>query len=237
MIHGVSGGESTIYLRRIQGATSPHREAGSVIGFVRTRTRQLEGQMSHDLATSRRSSDTWGVAALVLITLFIAPAVLTIVTIHTISQRDQPGDEQLIENLRVHEAEFDELVQMLNSDCRSLPAGAGEFIDLARLSSLVTSVSRREMYKRLLRQIFVTDLRYFPGTGKLMLLPAGTQTNIDAASKTYIYRVGGQPQPVVARQGHNWRGPGLYFRTGDRQLKGFWFIHYDMTITLALSPY
>ena len=134
--------------------------------------------MSHDLATSLRSPDRSWVAILVLITLFLAPVALTIVATHTINQRNQPSDEELSENLLTHETKFNELVEMLASDCRSLPPGSGESIDLAGLSAVVTSAARMDIYKRLLRQIFVADLRYFPGSGKLILLPAAAQANI-----------------------------------------------------------
>jgi hypothetical protein len=193
--------------------------------------------MSHDLATARGSPDRSRVAVLVLITLFLAPAALTTVATHTIFQRNQPSDEELSENLLTHETKFNELVEMLASDCRSLPPGAGESIDLAGLSAVVTSAARMDIYKRLLRQIFVADLRYFPGSGRLILLPIAAQTNIHGSSKSYAYIVGGQPQPVVAHHGYNWRGPGVYFVTGDRRVKGFWFIHHDTMITLAFSPY
>jgi hypothetical protein len=193
--------------------------------------------MSRDLATARGSPDRSRVAVLVLITLFLAPAALTTVARHTINQRSQPSDEELSQNLLAHETKFNELVEMLASDCRSLPPGAGESIDLAGLSAVVTSDARMAIYKRLLRQILVTDLRYFPGSGRLILLPVAAQTNIRGSSKSYAYIVGGQPQPVVVHHGYNWRGPGMYFVTGDRWVKGFWFIHYDTMITLAIAPY
>ena len=214
MIHGFICGEFTIYGRCNQAR-----------------------QMSHDLPTARGLPYRSPVAVLVLITLFLAPAVLTTVATHTINQRDQPSDEQLSENLLAHVTKFNELVQMLDSDCRSLPPGAGESIDLAGLSAVVTSTTRKDTYKRLLRQISVSDLRYFPGSGRLILLPAAAQTSIQGSSKSYVYMAGAQPQPVVAHHGYNWRGPGLHFLTGDRRVEGPWFIHYDTMITLAFSPY
>jgi hypothetical protein len=193
--------------------------------------------MSHDMATARGSPDRSPIAVLVLITLFLAPAASMTIATRTINQRNQPSDEQLSESLLAHETKFNELVEMLDSDCRRLPPGAGESIDLAGLSAVVTSVARKGTYKRLLQQISVADLRYFPGSGRLILLPAAAPTSIQGSSKSYVYVPGGQPQPVVAHSGYNWRGPGLYFLTGDRRVKGFWFIHYDTTITLAVSPY
>ena len=214
MIHGFLSEEFTIYRRCNQAR-----------------------QMSHDLPTARGLPDRLPVAVLVLITLFLAPALLTTVATRTINQRNQPSDEQLSDNLLAHETKFNELVEMLDSDCRSLPPGAGGSIDLAGLSAVVTSTTRKDTYKRLLRQISVGDLRYFPRSGRLILLPAAAQTGIQGSSKSYVYMAGGQPQPVVAHSGYNWRGPGLHFLTGDRRVEGLWFIHYDTMITLAFSPY
>jgi hypothetical protein len=105
--------------------------------------------MSHDLATARGSSDRSSrVAVLMLITSFLAPVALTTVATHAINQRNQPSDEELSENLLAHEAKFNELVEMLDSDCRNLPPAAGESIDLAGLSAVVTSAARKDTYKR-----------------------------------------------------------------------------------------
>ena len=210
MIHGFSGEESTIYRRCIQ-----------------------DGLM----ATAPRSPDRTRVAVFVLIISFLAPAALTTVATHAINQRNQPSDEQLSENLLAHETQFNELVEMLDSDCRSLTTAAGESIDLAGLSAVVTSAARRDIYERLLRQISVADLRYFPSSGRLILLPAAAPTNIQGSSKSYVYMADGQQQPVVVHPGYNWRGPGLHYLTGDRRVEGFWYIHYDTQITLAFLPY
>jgi hypothetical protein len=174
---------------------------------------------------------------LVLITLLLAPVVLTIVTGLTLNQRNGLSDQDLLENLLAHETKFNELVAMLTSDCRSVARGPGESIDLAGVFAVVTSAARKDTYERLLREISVTDLRYFPGSGRLVLMPAAARTNIRGSSKSYVYTAGGQPQPVVAHDGYNWRGPGLYFLTGDRRVKGSWFIHYDTVIKLGFSAY
>jgi hypothetical protein len=194
-------------------------------------------QMSHDSATVRRSKDRSRVAMIVLITLLLAPVVLTIVAGLTLNQRNGPSDQDLLENLLAHEAQFNELVAMLTSDCRSVPPGAGESIDLAGVSAVVTNAARKDTYERLLREISVTDLRYFPGSGRLVLMPAAAGKNIRGSSKSYVYTADGQPQPAVAQYGYHSRAPGLYFLTGDRRVKGSWFIHYDTVIRLGVSPY
>jgi hypothetical protein len=197
----------------------------------------LENGMSDIPAVPRRSPDRSWVAVLVLIALFLVALALTLVAGYSVNRRNQPSDEELTANFLSHESKFDELVEMLDSDRRSLRLGARESIDLAELSAVLVSAARRDAYKGLLQQISVADLRYFPGSGKVILLPAAGQTNIEGSSKSYVYMMGGQPQPVIAHHGYYYRGPGVYFVTGDRQIKGPWFIHYDTMIALAFSPY
>lgn len=197
----------------------------------------FENGMSGIPAVAPRTPDRSWVAVLVLIALFLVPLAVTLVADYRVSRSNQPGDEELTANFRSHEAKFDELVEMLDSDRRSLPLGGGESIDLAGLSAVLASAARTDAYKDLLRQISVADLRYFPGCGKLVLLPAAGQTDIEESSKSYVRMMSGCLQPVIAHHGLYWRGPGVYFLAGDRRVKGSWFIHYDTMIALGFSPY
>jgi len=197
----------------------------------------LEKRMSDIPAVARRLPDRSWVPVLVSIALFLVPLALAMFADYSINRRNQPSDEELTENFLSHEAQFDELLEMLDSDRRSVPLEGGESIDLSGLSAVLASAARTDLYKGLLRQIRVADLRYFPGSGKVVLLPAAGQTNVEGSSKSYVYMMGGQPQPVVAHHGYYLRGPAVYFVTGDRHVKGAWFIHYDTMIALAFSPY
>jgi hypothetical protein len=105
------------------------------------------------------------------------------------------------------------------------------------VSDVLTSAARKDTYERLLRDISVADLRYFPGSGRLILVPVGASTSIRGSSKSYLYSAGGPPRPVLAHYGYNSRGPGPYVLAGDRRVKGPWFIHYDKVIKLGVSPY
>jgi hypothetical protein len=127
-------------------------------------------------------------------------------------------------------------VQMLAADHSSLAAQGATAIDLATLAGPETNRVRFGMYRGLLQQISVSDLRYFPDSGKLILVPGG-QENPQRPSKSYLYLPHGQPRPLVQHHGYDWHGPGVYILSGDRPLKGFWFIHQDMTIKVAISPY
>jgi len=193
--------------------------------------------MPHDSATAHVSKDTSRVTTLALIALLLAPAVLTTVATETINRSNEPSDAELSENLAAHEIQFNELVAMLTLDCRGVSAGAGESLDLRAVSEVVTDVARKDTYTRLLREISVADLRYFPDSGKLILVPADAHTDIWGSSKSYAYWAGGQPQPIVAHHGYNPRGTGSYVLTGDRRVKGSWFIHYDTVIRLGVAPY
>lgn len=128
------------------------------------------------------------------------------------------------------------LVQMLAADHSSLPAKRTNGIDLATVARLGKSTARFRMYRALLRQTSVADFRYFPDSGKLALLPDG-QENLERPATAYLYLPHAKPQSLVQHEGDNWRGPGMHILTGDRPLKGFWFIHHEMTIEVAVSPY
>jgi hypothetical protein len=58
-----------------------------------------------------------------------------------------------------------------------------------------------------------------------------------AASKFYLYLREGQPEPLAYRPNGGWRGPGAYVVTGDRHIKGQWYIHHNRTVVVAFAPY
>ena len=171
-----------------------------------------------------------------LIALLLASSTLAVLATHEIDLRSRPSDEELTANFLSHETAFNELVQMLDADRRTLAAEGETPIDLAALSRPDASAARAETYSGLLQQISVADLRYFPDSGKLILLP-DRQANPQRPSKSYLYLPHAQPQPMVRHHGYHWRGPGAYVVTGDRPLKGSWFIHHDTMIQVAFSPY
>lgn len=148
----------------------------------------------------------------------------------------QPGDEELTANFLSREAGFDELVHMLAADRPRLAAQGGVSIDLETVARLTANAARFRIYRDLLQQISVEDLRYFPASGKLVLVPDGAE-NVERPSKAYLYLPHAQPQALTQYHGYTWRGPGSYVLAGDRPLKGRWFIHHDTTQEVAISPY
>jgi len=168
--------------------------------------------------------------------LLLGSSTVAVLAAYEVDLNNSPIDEELTANFFSHETTFNELVQMLDADSRTLALEGETPIDFAALSRLGPSAARAEAYGGLLREISVVDLRYFADSGKLILLP-DRQANLQRPSKYYLYLPHAQPEPVVRQHGYHWRGPGTYVVTGDHALKGSWFIHYDTTMQVAFSPY
>lgn len=235
-----------------------HGKARSSLPFRRTRT---QGRPGHDYNVmcellqadekpadraggtaprarkEARMRDTGARAAMwALFALLLGLSALGVFDTRYVNQQNRPSDAQLRSNFLSHEAAFEDLVRMLDRDKPTLAAGRTAVIDLSALAGLGTSAARTGRYRRLLRRISVADFRYFTDSGKLILVPDGQQ-DLRRPSKSYLYLPHGQPQPFVQDHGYDWRGPGIYLVTGDRPLRGPWFIHHDMTMELAGLPY
>jgi hypothetical protein len=199
---------------------------------------RIDKQVFHRSAAEYQlSNKRWWVSACLLIPLFLTPLLLALLATYTVNQQNQPGDEELASNFLSHQAAFEELVEMLLLDCRDLRLERGEVNDLKMLSTALDNARRVDKYKDLLKQISIAELRYFPSSGRLILLPDGAHRTGKGSSKSYVYLPDGLPEPLVKHHGYYLRGPGVSFLTGDRRIKGDWYIHYDTMITLAFSPY
>lgn len=207
-----------------------------LVGNHETRADCAERVISH---TRKRAGiplkESW-VALCAIIALVLGPSTLAIFVTCEVNNENQPSDRQLTANFSSHEGRFDELVQMLASDRPSLVAKESTGVNLATVARLDKDAARVRMYRDLLREISVADLRYFPSTGKLSLVPDG-QENVERPLKSYLYLPHAQPQSLVQHHGYNWREPGLSIIAGDRRLKGRWFIHHEMTLEVAVTPY
>jgi hypothetical protein len=179
--------------------------------------------------------ESW-VALCTIIALVLGPSTLAVFATYDVNKENQPSDQQLMANFSSHEGRFDELVQMLASDRPSLVAKGASGVDLATVARLDSDAARVRMYRALLREISVADLRYFPDSGKVALVPDG-QENVERPFKSYLYLPHAQPQSLVQHHGYNWREPGMSIITSDRPLKGRWFIHHEMPIEVAVTPY
>jgi len=155
---------------------------------------------------------------------------------YTVNNGNRPSDEELTANFSSREKIFDALVRMLATDRRALSAEGGTAVDLETMARAGTNAVRVRMYRDLLQQISVADFRYFPDSGTLILVPDG-QENLERPSKYYLYLPHARAQPLVEYHGYNWRVPGVYVLTGDRPLKGLWFIHHETTMEGAVTSY
>lgn len=193
----------------------------------------------YELAESRepdRPDKQWPATVCAAFALALGLIALVAFSIYDVDRVTQPSDEELAANFSSHEAGFAELVEMLTADSQH-PAAKGEAsIDLATVARLTTSATRFRAYEGLLRQIAVHDFRYFPDSGKLVLVPDG-EGNPEQPSKSYLYLPHAHPQTLTRYHGYMWRGPGSYIVAGDHRLKESWFIHHDMTVKVAISPY
>jgi hypothetical protein len=237
MTHGRATEESTIYehwtrmhLRRkwkrmcqlLENRKSPASYAEVPASRVR-------------LGAGSSDKGSW-VAIGTLITLLLGPSILAVLATYNVNQRNRPSEEELAADFFSHETTFDELVQRLDADRGAVGPERETPIDFAALSRLSKNAVRMDTYRGLLRQISVADFRYFPNSGKLILLP-DRPASLQRPSKSYLYLPHAQPQPLVRHHGYYWRGPGVYILTGDRPLKGSWFIQYDTVMPVAFVPY
>ena len=112
---------------------------------------------------------------------------LTVLSTHVANQENHPSDEELAANFFSHEARFDELVQMLTTDYPRLAAKGDAGIDLTTVASLATNAARSGVYRGLLQQISVEDLRYFPTPGSSSSCPTARRIRRDPQSTTFTY--------------------------------------------------
>jgi hypothetical protein len=175
-------------------------------------------------------------AAFVLGALLIVPVALVLLAAHTAHRLSHPSEEELMATFLSHEGDFLELAQMLDSDHKRLSL-AGEAVELSDLGTAGASATRIGHYESLLGSIDVKSFRYFPRSGNIILAVAERSDRRPGCSMSYRYLPRNEPQRLVYHRGYRWRGPGIYVLTGDRRIKGQWFIHHDTTLGVGVSPY
>jgi hypothetical protein len=179
-------------------------------------------------AGARRSwSDVW------LLSLIVAvPAVLVVLAGYLSARGNHPTDEELIERFSSHESEFNALERGLPADCARLSPSATSCVltDLARAGGA-------QDYPAVLRRIGATNLSYFPGSGTIIVPVSKPGESFSNTRKSYVYLSHDEPEPLVRRYGYAFRGPGIYFVTGDERIQGRWYIHHDGAVVIAFAPY
>ena len=202
-----------------------------------TCARGIQREVTADQPARQRAPDrSFWAKVFVLSVLLVVPVASVVLMAQTANGINRPSDEELIAVFLSHEADFQKLTQMLEADHRRLPLG-GEAVELTDLATAGASVTRIGSYESLLRKIDVKNFRYFPLIGNIILSVSETSDGRPGCSKSYRYLPRDEPQRLVAHRGYGLRGPGLYLLTGDRRIKGQWFVHHDTTLAIGFSPY
>ena len=168
--------------------------------------------------------------------LLTVSAVLTLLASYAATRASQPTDEELTARFLSHQSDFLALTSMLASDCGRLPPEA-ESCEPADLVPTGAGGARMSDYQALLARIGATNFRYYPRSGILNLPVSRLGDNLTETRKSYLYLSRDEPQPLLRHQSYAWRGPGIYFVTGDHRIKGQWFIHHDGTVVIAFATY
>jgi len=134
----------------------------------------------------------------------------------------------MIATFRSHEADFDSLVAMLDSDRKLLPAAALP-MGLDGLEAAGVDKARVEAYRGILVRIGATGFRFFPKYGNISLLVSALGLGPSGSTKSFFYVASGDAYHIVADIDHYIPKPDEYPVEIDRRIKGKWFIHYDAT--------
>ncbi len=179
---------------------------------------------------------SWG--DVLLLSLFVVvPAALILLAVYAAAARSHPTDEELSTRFLSHQSDFQALAQLLESNRGRLLSLGAESLEFADFVPAGASTAQMGDYKVLLARIGAKNFRYFPRSGNLILPVSGSSDNFPESNKSYLYLSREQPQPLLHHQSYSWRGPGIYFVTGDHRIEGRWFIHHDGTVVVAFAPY
>jgi hypothetical protein len=158
--------------------------------------------------------------------------VLVVVAGYSVSADGHPTDDELTARFLAHEADFQTLAIMLDSDRRRLPLRPEPF-DLADLVATGVSTARAGDYESLLARIDARNFRYFAQSGNVALPVSESGDGLPGSARSYLYLSSDQPQRFLYHRTYGWRGPGVYFVTGDYRIKGRWFIHHEGIVLVA----
>lgn len=182
--------------------------------------------------SANRSSWT---EVLVLSLLLAAAATIVALSAYSAARGNDSSDDDLTARFLSHQADFEALRQMLDSDSARLPLAGGPF-DLADL--IAAGAAPGHDYRAQLAKIGVINLRYFPRSGNIVLpLAKPSEHSFANTKRSYLYLNREPPQRLPNHPRYGWPGPGIYFVTEDHRIKGKWFIHHDGTLEVAFLPY
>jgi hypothetical protein len=172
---------------------------------------------------------------LVLSILIAVPAVIVALSSYSAARRSNSSDDDLTARFLSHEADFDALLQMLDSDRARLPLADGPF-DLGDL--IAADPARGHDYRALIAKIGVANISYSPRSGNIVLpLVPLKNHSLSETRKSYVYLDREQPLPLPSRPSYARPWPGTYLVTDDHRIKGRWFIRHEGTLEVAFSPH
>jgi hypothetical protein len=150
------------------------------------------------------------------------------------SADSHPTDDELTARFLSHEADFQTLARMLDSDRKRLPLRPEPF-DLANLVAAGVDTARVGEYESLLAKIDARNFRYFAQSGNVALPVSESGDNLPRSTRSYLYLSSDDPQGLLYYRTYGWRGPGMYFVAGDYRIKGRWFIHHEGIVFVAFA--
>ena len=131
-----------------------HRKNDSVIGIrgstIAAETNQrpdgtvpvcMQGSICESYGADEVAAGSAWPAVFLLSLLVVAPAILVVLAGYSVSQGSHPTDEELTVRFLSHEADFQTLAKMLDSDRGRLPRGTGPF-ELTDLVAAGASTAR-----------------------------------------------------------------------------------------------
>jgi hypothetical protein len=139
-----------------------------------------------------------------------------------------PTDASMIATFRSHEADFDSLVAMLDSDRKLLPADALP-MGLDGLEAAGVDTARVDVYKSILLRIGATSFRFFPKFGNISLMVWALGLGPSGSTKSFFYVASGTAYHMVDDTDHYTPKPDENYIDISRRIKGNWFIHFDAT--------
>jgi hypothetical protein len=176
--------------------------------------------------------------ALLLSLVVAVPAAFILLAGYGAATLSHLTDEELVTRFLLHKSDFQALAHMLESDRERLISLGAESFEFADLVQAGADTAQIDGYKVHLAKIGATNFRYFPRSGNLFLPALRSSDNFTQTKKSYLYLNREAPQPLLHHQGYSsWRGPGIYFVTGDHRIEGRWFIHHDGIVVVAFAPY
>lgn len=185
------------------------------------------GRVAHRSAGPRAGrAEFWTVAALLAL-------ATCLVGLAAISSLRRSSDDDTAAEFLAHEADFQRLVVMLRSDGRRLTSVR----EPVGVSELVAAGASGDSYRSLLTAIGVTELLYYPPSGRIVLPISASGAGLAGVSQSYVYTGDRPPNLQTGSQRISVRGPSIPPMSTDTHIKGGWFVHREGAVRGLPAPY